>query len=178
MFRFYAPIIFGVTDGAIGAATGALTGAVGASILSAMGMPYDVAKAAELGAWGEGMLSACLSARSIKLVNCGFFHKSSQSVFSFRNAFLASAHLSLQVASGMLGCVMAQFLDDKDMMQKDISPIMALGAGVMLVPIWLMDSLLYKKISPPLQHASRQLKLLDSLTKEYGEDPQSVRSRI
>jgi hypothetical protein len=171
MFRFYAPIIYGVTDGVLGALEGAATGAAGAALLSAVGCSdYDVTDAAKVGALGRGVLAAYFSARSIKLTNCGFFKGSdSQPYFSFSNLFLSSSHLGMQMLSGLLGQSITKVLNDADMDAGEGMQVMALGAAIMLVPIWLIDTFLYKQVSPCLERCGKKLKLLDRLD-EYRDD--------
>jgi hypothetical protein len=178
MFRFYAPIIYGVTDGFLGALEGAATGAAGAALLSAAGYAdYDITDAAKVGALGRGVLAAYFSARSIKLTSCGFFRQSaSHAFFSFSNLFLASTHLGMQMLSGLLGQMITKVVDDADMTRDQSVAMMGLGAAVMLVPIWAIDTYLYKHIAPGLQRCGNKLKLLDSLD-EYTVDDE-VEARL
>jgi hypothetical protein len=154
MFRFYAPVIYGVTDGVLGALEGAAAGAAGAAMLSVVGYTdYDIADAAKTGALGRGVLSAYFSARSIKLTSCGFFSKNiSPHFFSFSNAFLASTHLDTHATTE--------------------NPMYAilLGATVMLVPIWLIDTYLYTHIAPGLQRCGKAMKLIDSMDETLDDD--------
>jgi hypothetical protein len=172
MFRFYAPIIYGVTDGVLGALEGAATGAAGAAMLSAVGcMDYDIADAAKTGALGRSVLSAYFSARSIKLTSCGFFSKNiSPHFFSFSNAFLASTHLGLQILSGLLGNVIIKTCDDTHTTTDDPVYAVALGAAVMLVPIWMIDNYLYKHIAPGLQRCGKAMKYMDSIDETLDDD--------
>ncbi len=176
MFRSYAPFIFGVTDGVVGAAEGAFTGAVGAAVLSALGVECDAVEAAKIAALGKSMLAAALAARSKKLVTCGFFHKASNKLFSFSNAFLVSSYTGLQVVSGVLGNMIFQFVNNTDGSQEEVMKIMALGAVVTLVPVWLIDSYLYHKISPKLTRFGKTLKLLDWL--QHEEDDEAPASSL
>jgi hypothetical protein len=172
MFRFYAPIMYGLTDGVLGALEGAATGAAGAAMLSAAGYAdYDIADAAKIGALGRGVLSAYFSARSIKLTSCGFFSKNiSPHFFSFSNAFLASTHLGLQVLSGFLGNSIIRAGDGAHITTDESICAVALGATVMLVPIWLIDTYLYKHIAPGLQRCGKAMKFMDSLDETLEDD--------
>jgi hypothetical protein len=172
MFRFYAPIMYGLTDGILGALEGAATGAAGAAMLSAVGYTdYDIADAAKTGALGRGVLSAYFSARSIKLTSCGFFSKNiSPHFFSFSNAFLASTHLGLQILSGFLGNSIIKACDDTHTTTDESICAVALGATVMLVPIWLIDTYLYKHIAPGLQRCGNAMKFMDSIDETLDDD--------
>jgi hypothetical protein len=172
MFRFYAPVIYGVTDGVLGALEGAAAGAAGAAMLSVVGYTdYDIADAAKTGALGRGVLSAYFSARSIKLTSCGFFSKNiSPHFFSFSNAFLASTHLGLQILGGFLGNSIIKTCDDTHATTENPMYAILLGATVMLVPIWLIDTYLYTHIAPGLQRCGKAMKLIDSMDETLDDD--------
>jgi hypothetical protein len=164
LFKTYAPLIYGCTDGLISAAEAALTGAIGGLVLNEFGYTYDVTDIAKAVALGKAISAICVSATTHSLATCGFFRRNfSRDVFSFHNAFLLTAHISFQVMSGVIGQVLINFFAAEKSSQMEVAKVTALGAVILLIPIWVLDKKLYKNINGMLEQLATKFKIIDIL---------------
>jgi hypothetical protein len=156
VFKHFVPIVYGVTNAFFSAAEGVAVSSAGMFALSFLGyQDFNPQVIREQLVLGNSLAGGVTGFYSRSLLGCGFFRSDYQNEISGgKKIFLSSAYVGLKILSGMFGQLMEKVFSGKLRKEDELFNIVALGAIMIIVPMWGVDRYFYRNFAPVLKRVT------------------------
>jgi hypothetical protein len=153
MFKHFASLVYGFTNGVFAGAEAAATSSAGIAACNVLGYTtFNPEAIFQQTVIGNSFASGIASTFSQDLMWCGLFRSYENSEISLlKKILLSSAFIGFKILSGMIGQLIEKFLAGELRQEDEAFHILALGALLMLIPMWGADKYFYKNFAPQLK---------------------------